>query len=112
MLTKKDAQVIDNIVTKRVDEVVTKRVDEIVTKRVDEVVTKRVDEIVTKRVDEVVTKRVDEIVDNKLKPIKKTLTKIKNTLDITIKFFDRDVTRLKKRTDRIEDYLGLQHLPN
>lgn len=69
-------------------------------------------DIVTKRVDEVVTKRVNEIVDDKLKPIKTSLKKIKNTLDETIKFFDHDVTRLKKRTERIEDHLGLSPLAN
>ena len=45
--------------------------------------------------------------EQKLAPIKKDLRLIKADLRATIKFFDDDVSHLKKRVGRIEEYIGI-----
>ena len=57
--------------------------------------------------------KFDEILDKKFKeemaPIKKDSRIIKADLRTTIKFFDDDVSGLKKRIDRIEEYIGINN---
>jgi len=42
-----------------------------------------------------------------MKVVKKDLSKVKSDLKVTIEFFDNDLTRNKKRIERVENHLGL-----
>ncbi len=53
---------------------------------------------------------VREEIQTETRTIKKDVKHIKNKLDETIKFFDGEVTHLRRRTDRIENHLDLPKL--
>ena len=55
----------------------------------------------------VLTKADLEKIGKLLTPLKKKLNKIDKKLDITIKFFDDDIVKLKGQVDRIEKHLDL-----
>lgn len=52
---------------------------------------------------------MDKKLDQKLAPIKKDIRIIKADLRTTISFFDTDISGLKKRVGRIEEYIGINN---
>ncbi|MBI4130045.1 hypothetical protein HY468_01875 [Candidatus Roizmanbacteria bacterium] len=54
--------------------------------------------------------KLEEKLEQKLKPIKKKLTRLERLSNTIIRSFDREYIYLRKRVDRIEDHLHLSPL--
>ena len=54
-----------------------------------------------------ITELLQSTLKEELTPIKKDVRIIKADLRSTIKFFDDDITILKKKVGRIEEYIGI-----
>ena len=61
-------------------------------------------------IDEKLDNKLDEKFKKELKPIKKELKQLRFDMDCIVKFFDNDIDGLRKRVDRLEDYLRLSRL--
>lgn len=59
------------------------------------------------KIGELLDEKMDKKFKEELTPIKKDIRIIKADLRSTIKFFDDDITVLKKRVGRIEEYIGI-----
>lgn len=55
----------------------------------------------------IVEEVVEQKLEKKLNPIKLSLRKLNSKLDLTISFFDNEIIDVRKRVNRIEDYLRL-----
>jgi hypothetical protein len=49
----------------------------------------------------------DEKFEKGIRPLRKDIKRIQKTLDLTIKTFDDDLDKVKRRVDRVEDHLQL-----
>ena len=56
---------------------------------------------------ELIDRKLDEKLKKELKPIKSELKLIRKNMNLVIRFFDDEITGVRKRVDRIEDFLRL-----
>ena len=95
MLSKKDLEAIDQIVSHRIQ----KDVSIIVARQIRI----SVPSIITRQI----KNDVPAIVKSELKPFSKLLSKIQKDIKILINFFDREILNLKTKVDNLESRVNL-----
>lgn len=69
----------------------------------------KIGDLIDIKLEQKLEQKLEEKLEQKLEPIKKDLRLIKADLRATIKFFDDDISHLKKRVGRIEEYIGINN---
>ncbi len=54
--------------------------------------------------------KIDKLITVKLRPLESDITKVRKDMNVIISYFDHEYLDLRKRVERIEEYLKLQPL--
>lgn len=58
-------------------------------------------------IEQIVETKVDFGIKKELKPIRRQLNRMENTIDVMVGFFNREDVALRKRVERLEVHVGI-----
>ncbi len=114
-LTKQDIQQIGQIIEEKLEskleEKLESKLEEKLESKLDAKLESKLEEKLESKLDAKLESKLEGKFESKLAPIKKSLKKIEQKLDLTIRTFDRDFNYHHRRLTKLEDAVGIKPPP-